>query len=238
MGVLTTSPRFVLPWGTPRLLLNYKTAPDVAPPWGTTAWTTPSVAAPTPGSMLIAHVTYVTNAGGDPSAPITISDSLTHIWSEPVTQHSRLGQTADWLGHAFFEASNSSTSTFTVSVDTSAGDIYGWAVQVSELTGASAAAIGATGSVSATGDGAVNITLSAAPAATSVVVAGLGCYETTGLTFAITPGSGWNELCETGHSYPNTQTQYRTGSTSNQVDWSDNGTTVVGHLGLAFEVVR
>lgn len=209
---------------------------DSSRTYGAGSYTTGSTTAPAAGSLLIAHVVYCTNGGGDPGVDITISDSGGHTWSEPVGQQRRQGSGTDWIGEAFFVADNSSTSGFTVTVDTSAGTIWAWQVQVLEVGGGSGATIGATGSVSNSGNGAVNFALSAAPAAGSYVIAGLGIYETNDVTLQVTEGGGWTEAVEAGRSVPNAQVQFRTGSTSDQVDWADNGTTVTGYLGLAFEI--
>lgn len=204
--------------------------------YGSGSFTTGASAAPTAGSLLVAHVVYCTNGGGDPGVGITISDSGGRSWSEPVAQHRRQGSGTDWIGEAFFIADNASTSGFTVTVDTAAGTIWAWEVQVIEVPGGSGASIGATGSVSSTGNGAVNFALDAAPASGSYVIAGLGVYETNDHTLQVTEGAGWTEAVEAGRSVPNAQIQFRTGSTSDQVDWVDNGTTVSGYLALAFEV--
>lgn len=209
---------------------------DSSRTYGTGSFTTGSSAAPTVGSMLVAHVVYCTNGGGDPGVGITISDSGGHSWSEPVAQQRRQGSGTDWIGEAFFVADNSSTSTITITVDTSAGTIWAWEVQLVEVPGGSGASIGASGSVSSTGNGAVNFALDAAPASGSYVIAGLGTYETNDHTLQVTPGAAWTEAVEAGRSVPNAQIQFRTGSTSDQVDWADNGTTVTGYLGLAFEI--
>lgn len=218
--------------GAPTTLLDA----DSSRSYGTGSYTTGSSSAPTSGSILVALVSYCTNGGGNPGVNITISDSQSHTWSEPVAQQRRTGSGTDYIGQAFFTAANSSTSTFTVTVDTSAGNIYAWEVLVCELTGASSATIGTTGSVSSSGNGAVSITLATNPVSSSYVLAGLTTYETNDNTLQITPGAGWTERAESGKSVPNSQIQYRTSSTSTSVDWSDNGTSVTGYLGLAFEI--
>ena len=215
--------------GTPTVLLNTYSSTG----HGTGSYTTGATSAPAAGSKLIVHVSYITNGGGDPGTSITISDSGGHSWSEPVAQHRRAGSGSDWIGNAFFVADNASTSTITITVDTSAGNIYQWAVQVVQVTGGSGGTIGGKGSVSGTGNTGPSLTLDAAPASADITFGGLEAYEQS-FPADPTPGSGFTELAQSGVQYASSQIQYRTASTSTTVAWADNGTSVAGYLGLGF----
>jgi hypothetical protein len=101
--------------------------------------------------------------------------------------------------------------------------------------------IGATASAVNVGSGAVNLTLSAAPAATSEVVAICANAPNGGGSLTATPAAGWTEIYDTATAgYGHLQTQVRIGSTSDQVDWTDVavGDTVYSNdsIALAFEV--
>lgn len=71
--------------------------------------------------------------------------------------------------------------------------------------------------------GAVSITLSAAPASTSEVLAGRQRADNNFYNTTATPGSGWTELYDfnAGGGYQDVETQVRAGSTSTTVAWTD-----------------
>jgi hypothetical protein len=87
--------------------------------------------------------------------------------------------------------------------------------------------IGATASAAIgffiTGNDTASLTLSASPASSSIVQAGLHA-ETFGANSTAAPGSGWTEIYDQGTSldgYGAMQGQVRTGSTSTSVDWNN-----------------
>ena len=86
-----------------------------------------------------------------------------------------------------------------------------------------AAPIGATASGSSLGSGAATITLSSAPAASSIVVAARGVVDNNTLDSTATPGAGWTEVFDqaTSGGYGDLETMVRTGSTATGVTWND-----------------
>ena len=82
---------------------------------------------------------------------------------------------------------------------------------------------GATASGQNLGNDAVNLTLSGSPASGSYVIGASAFTTSDSSSRSATPGSGWTELYDTGaaNNYTALQTQYRTGSTSTDVAWSD-----------------
>ena len=83
--------------------------------------------------------------------------------------------------------------------------------------------VGATASGSSLGMAAASITLSAAPATNSVVVATKGTVDNNNTNSLATPGTGWTEIFDqaTSYGYGDMETQTRTGSTSTNVSWNN-----------------
>ncbi len=97
-------------------------------------------------------------------------------------------------------------------------------LQVVDFTGYDTAApVGVTASGSNLGDGAATITLSAAPATSSVVVATRGTADMNSTNSLATPGTGWTEIFDqaTSNGYGDMETMVRTGSNSTGVTWND-----------------
>lgn len=127
------------------------------------------------------------------------------IWTAPVGTASSMAITVDATG-------NSGTDPTRVNV------------QVVAFTGYDMVApVGATASGSSLGAGAATITLSAAPATNSVVVATKGTADVNNTNSLATPGTGWTEVFDqaTSYGYGDMETQVRTGSNSTAVTWND-----------------
>jgi hypothetical protein len=104
-------------------------------------------------------------------------------------------------------------------------------LQVFEVIGAGG--FGATAADSGNDTGPKSITLSAAPAASSLVIAAVCSDDSAG---AATPASGWTELRDVnGGTGMALQTQYRSGSTSQTVGW-DIVDALYAWEGVALEI--
>lgn len=157
-----------------------------------------------------------------------------------------------WSAHAIIykaDASSSGSKTWqqagSSSWDT---EINAIDLVIYELSGALAAssqtkAVGNAVSTSGTGrdPGAQSVTLPVAPASNSVVF-GLASLDHAS-TGSVTPGSGWTEGHERAANgagpFLNSESQYRTGTTSTTVPWADlsNDTQVFDYALLAWEVL-
>lgn len=147
---------------------------------------------------------------------------------------------------AVLTAPHTSGGSTTLTLSTSAQATFGIFYSVYEVTGHDTTTpIGATaGNADETQDGQRTLTLDAAPADTSIVIAGITADTNSG-TNQVTPGTGWTEDVEvdsSGSNFGFWQTQRRTGSTSTNVVWDDvrpPGSTVVFSTGaVAVEVVE
>lgn len=97
--------------------------------------------------------------------------------------------------------------------------------------------IGASVTAINQGSGAVSISLSAAPAASSEVLAFCANVPSGATSPTATPASGWTEIYDTAYNdRMHAQCQARSGSTSTSVDWDDVsvGDTVFGDDSVAF----
>jgi hypothetical protein len=150
---------------------------------------------------------------------LTISGgSLT--WTSQVASTTHPG----WgYGDRVYTAPVTTGASMTLTIDAGAFDIHDYLVEVDEFTEAAAVFVGATASGSdADGDGAASITLSAAPAATSICLSYAQSASNGGTANTVTPGTSWSEISEIGvNDYTTYQSQERTGSTSTSVDWND-----------------
>jgi hypothetical protein len=131
----------------------------------------------------------------------------------------------------------------TVSVDCGTTSAEYYRLEIFDFTSSIGECIAAATAIGsdADGDGAASITLSAAPATSSEVIA--ACF--TGLasgTGTITPGSGFTEINDsTVSGWGVQQTEVRTGSTSTTVDWVDvcaTGTPFGGSTLAALEIAE
>jgi len=101
---------------------------------------------------------------------------------------------------------------------------------------------GATVTGSSLSDPTGALTLSAAPASDSMVVASRSFQPDAASDVTASPGSGWTEIYDNASGatgYSCLETQERTGSTSTSVAWTDinvEDTAVFGTLGAAIEI--
>ena len=209
---------------------------------GTGSYTTGSFT-PSANSLLTVIVCAETNNGSSNiSASLTITDSAGLTW----TAITNVGNSTSWATgmRAWRAPVGASPSSMTVTVDCGANNIYEYLVDAIDSTGYDTSSpIGATATGGGSGsnglgtDGAASITLSAAPASSSLVIGALG--GDTSSTGGVTYGTGWTELYDVrGPGEAFLQVQERTGSTSTTVGWNDICTsgTAWKSLGLAFEV--
>jgi len=188
---------------------------------GTNAFTTGALTIPA-NSLLVVRVAAVTSTGA-PTAP---SDNLTLSDSSGLTWTSRLAtDTPGGWGHAsrIWTAETVAGGSLTFTVDCGADSIEYYFVEITAYTGYDTSTpVGATASGTSTGSGADSITLSAAPAADSDVLAFLSAVSSGSGTPAATPAAGWTEIHDTGvDGWHGVQSQSRTGSTSTTVGWGD-----------------
>jgi hypothetical protein len=123
-------------------------------------------------------------------------------------------------------APHSAGGSTTITIDSNGQNVYGIFYAIYEVTGHDTAdPIGAIAAAaqSATLDGSYSITLNAAPAASSIVLAAI-TIDTDPGTNTVDPGTGWTEDVDIDSSasfFGVMETQRRTGSTSTTVTWND-----------------
>jgi len=131
----------------------------------------------------------------------------------------------------------------TVTLDCGARNIYFYFVHVVAYTGSNTSTpTGATATDSATvTNGAESLTLSAAPASDSEVIAARLLEASGAGTVLAAEGSGWTEVYDSSADDEyGLESQIRTGSTSTDVPWVDiqNGTaTIARGVALALEIM-
>lgn len=101
---------------------------------------------------------------------------------------------------------------------------------------------GATASNTNIGSGAISLTLSGAPAASSIVFAGIGDQNSNGTQTGITAGSGWtvlNAYEDLNSNFSIDASQYNTGTTSTNVPWQAAcaGDTIWTQAAIALEII-
>lgn len=207
--------------------------------FGTGAYTTASF---TPGSGRRLLVVCQAQSQADDAfegTALTISDSDSSITSWTSITATASSPAWGYGSRAWVSDQGASGSSMTVSLDAGSTAIENYRVTVWDIQdyGGTGAIIQTTSSNFLTP---VSITLSGAPASSSVVVAcanvGLG-----GGTSTVTPASGWTEVEDTTRdSWYNFQIQTRTGSTSTSVDWDDlaTGASPIGAALMAFEITH
>lgn len=190
---------------------------------------------PPDNSKLVAIVGVITNGGAtDPSGDLTITDSLGGAgWTSSVA----VGNANAWsIGLRIFTKDITTGTSMTVSFDCGSTDAYAYEYGIVALTGVGS--VGATASDGNTAtDGAEALTLSAAPAASSLII-GAVMQDPQGGAGAV-PDSGLVELYEFDNSGAGIQVQYRApGSTSTSFGWSDIGqaSTLYKAVAAAIEV--
>lgn len=137
-----------------------------------------------------------------------------------------------------------SAGTYAVTGSSGTMSCFGILFQMFEITGQAASPLGAAGAkADLTTTGPYNVTLSATPALTSLVLGGI-YVDTNPGTANVTPGAGWTNYGTQSSVAPNfggIQGQSRSGVASTSVDWAAvNGSgspTVFSTAAAAFEIV-
>lgn len=189
---------------------------------GANAFVTPSFT-PTASSLVVVLVSAFGNDGGV-TPPIADDITCTQSGGLTVTKRLQGGEDSNWpVASCFFSYEvGSSPGSQTLTVDCGANNIRDYKVEVYCYTGYnSSSPFGATATGTGTYNGAKTITLDAAPAADSEVLAVVAGGANT-VSSSVAPGTGWTEITDTEISgWAFFQTQSRTGSTSTSVTWND-----------------
>jgi hypothetical protein len=157
---------------------------------------------------------------GQRGTDLTITDSAGLTWT---SRAATTGSPAWSYGIRVWTAPVTTGVSMTVTVDCGAFTVYAYRIEAYDFTDYDTATpIGGTiVGTDPDGDGALALTLSAAPASSSIVMAHLATILNDADGTA-TEGSGWTELFDvSGGSFMVRETETRTGSTSDQVDWVD-----------------
>lgn len=214
-------------------LLSHESASEPTTSSETTASFTPA------NNSLLLAIVWASGGNNDALAggDITFTDSAGLTWTSRAvtTTHPNYG-----YGIRAFTAPVTTGVSMTVTMDAGAFSIHKYRTQVYQYTGHDTVSpVGATAIGSdADGTGAASITLSAAPATTSEVIA-VCLTSLSGTTGAVDVGSGFSELFESGEAaWQIFQAQSRTGSTDTNVPWANvgNGSTALGSAMLAVEI--
>jgi hypothetical protein len=194
-------------------------------------------------SLLVVVVACVTDTANDPSASLTLADSLgTLSWTPRVT----LGWSDANAGGALvvWTAPITTGASMTLTADCGAINAFFYVIQAFTYTGyKSGTPFGATASNNNFGtDGAQSLTLSGTPDAASEVVGVFQAAAGSTGSFAVTQGSGWGELYDTGITDGGgMESQALAGTTSTSVPWQDIRTGTASYyrsMAIAFEVLR
>lgn len=213
-------------------------ASSSAETFGTGAYTSASFT-PNNNSLLVAigFAMEETDTGLEGTS-LTITDSAGLTW----TSRAATTTSPAWsYGIRIWTAPVTTGTSMTVSLDAGAFNVHQYRLIVVDYTSYDTGTpVGGTvvGS-DADGDGAAAITLSSAPASASEVIAACltGVFTGSG---SVTPGTGWTEIDDSATAnWVVYQTQIRTGSTSDSVDWNDvlaSGTGFGGSTLAAVEI--
>lgn len=195
----------------------------------TTGSTTTAAFTPTAGAVLVAFFSAMDEGGGDLSSQFTISDSAGRTW----TSRASATRTGGYYhqGRVWTAPAGASPGSTTVTFGCSGTNHSQRQWTVIEVAGRTTVG-GAAGTSFgfALSDGSCTITLSSTPAASSVIVACIGCdVSTTASTPSgcVTPGTGWTEIWEQFELIVGPdrthygEAQYITGQTSTSVVWND-----------------
>lgn len=195
---------------------------------------------PTGGAILavvVACVGQFTSA----APTFTLSDTFTGTgtWTEQATGSLGVGGGYFFRLSAWTAVLGGTPGTGTVTVTRTAGNVDQWLIgDFAEITGQNASPIGATGSLAdLTSSTTLTVTLSGAPAASSLVIGGV--FDNNGAGSGITPPSSWTELQDVpkaaiGAAY---ETAYINGSSVTSPQWSAMIADVFGRGGVAVEIV-
>jgi hypothetical protein len=169
---------------------------------------------------------------------LTITDSAGLTWTSRVASATSPGWS---YGHRFWTAPVTTGESMTVSIDAGAFSVEIYRVEVYQWADYDTVTpVGATADgTDADGNGAAAITLGAAPASNSEVIAFMTTVMNSGASSAA-PGAGWTELFDfsSAAGFITAQTQVRSGSTSTSVDWADLSDGAGSPLGTVLSAVE
>jgi hypothetical protein len=193
--------------------------------FGTGAFVTGSFT-PANNSLLVVRIGGITAGGGAmTAADLTIAGGGL-VWTSQVASSSSPGWT---YGDRIWTAEVVTGASMTITADCGAIDIFGYVVEVEELTGYNTSGFvgGTANTTDADGDGAGAVTLSATPASTSIVFGYAQPINNGGAFVTVTPGTGWTEIAENGfNDYSTMESVKNTGLTStSQTPWLDLAAT-------------
>ena len=204
---------------------------------GTTAFVTGSFT-PAHNSLLMVVVgTSYSGSSSDP-ANLTVSGGGLAWTRQLITSNTSANESAVQI----WSAEVTSAVPMTLTIDNGPDNVYLYMVHVRNYTGYNPASMFGASVVNKTlSPPTGTMTLSAAPAATSEVLAARVHNASSGTTTSATPGSGWTEVFD---SYPfpgvsGLESQARSNSTSQTVAWTNINDSNIGAeqlIGLALEV--
>ena len=215
---------------------------------GTGSYTTGSFTPSANSLLVVACYANTAATGNNVVGTLTITDSAGLSWTSGVSVGDSTTTGVTSYGMRIWTAPvGGSPASMTVTLDCGAIDVFCYSVSIFDLTGYDTGApTGATASgfqAPAAAANAWTITLSGAPATTSIVVAAVGVDLNSGSGMAVTVGTGWTEIHDVTSSVPNEnlQTQYRGSSTSTSVTWDDTDAgagpeTTFARISTALEV--
>lgn len=181
---------------------------------------------PSNSCLLCVIATGTSNVAGDPKmtgSKLTITDSAGLTW----TSRAATSTAPTWAyGMRAWTAPVTTGSSMTVTVDCDNEEIFSYGLVAFDVTGydTGTPVSGDVVGTDADGNGVGALTLAATPATADLAIA--AATVQTGGAGAITVGTGWTEVYETGETdWWRFQIQSRTGSTSTGVQWDDLSTS-------------
>ncbi|HSC07832.1 MAG TPA: hypothetical protein VLD59_13475, partial [Steroidobacteraceae bacterium] len=171
---------------------------------------------PSNNSLLVVIAFFIDQAdSGSEGTSLTITDSVGLTWT---SRAATTGSPAWSYGLRIWTAPVTTGVSMTVTIDCGAVSVDIYRVEVYDYTGYDTTTpVGATATgTDADGDGAASITLSAAPATTSEVIASALTVLNADVNIGITNGAGFTELFDADMSagFGWSETEVRSGSTS------------------------
>lgn len=205
--------------------------------FNTNAFTPPSQ------SLLVVAATFIENSGTvtDPTSSFVVSDSGGHVWTERAT--AVVSPTSFPTLTKVWTAPVVSGASISLVLSTGGRNALGYAVSVVGYTGYNTSSPVGSNASGTKGGGftgppdPANIMLGVNPASTSEVFAAIGVDRTGG---SVDPGAGWTEIDDLFNPVDiGLETEIRTNSTSNSVDWSDlrnGGGALFNYAAVAVEI--
>jgi hypothetical protein len=204
---------------------------------------TPAAFTPTNGALVVVILQAQSSSdGGMEGADLTLTNSLSLEQTLRVTSPNA---PAGWSYGSRIWTFVGTGASMTLSADAGAHSVENYRFDVYEFSSDASGTVGvgatATGT-DADGNGAAAITLSAAPATSSHVLAAANVALSSEPSGSMTEGAGWTQLTDVGRGdWWVFGVQTRTGSTSTSVDWADlnaGGGTALGAVLMALEITE